>query len=385
MFILNSLSWIFIRVAKSEEISTETISSCVDMDSDTCQSSSWSDCVDDDEYLELCCWSCHTVVLLPGDMSSCYAGGWHDVMTVAECSNAALTNQMTFMILKDEDDMVALPVGCSKVDQGIDVYQWNPALRADDYDYTDYEVGDGPLRLCLEPRRSIEDDDDYRSFVPTYLGVRSEMDLPEEWENSGTIRFLETAFTCADVEPYCQLVPDEESCEAIADELNIASESESSEYVPGGCYYYDDTVFWNSADNNIEFPPKFASAYYSHLCYSCRKDTCPLPLWTQLSLVALSVTFVCVLVVVVCFSIQNKKEEEDNGFEPAAAVHQVNQPLQELEGFQPGFDGRQEKQYNFVEPEPYYSTDRKPLYPLPAGDSWDMPVVPMNLGNQQGY
>jgi len=363
----------------------ETISSCVDMDSDICRSTRWARCKDNDAYLELCCWSCQTVVRLPRDMSSCYASGWHDIMTETECANAALTDQMTFIILKDEDDMVAMPVGCSssKVEQEIDVYQWNPALRADDYDYTDYEGGDGPLRLCLEPRRSIENVEDYRSFVPTYGGVRSEMDLPENWDNSGTIRFLQTAFTCADVDPYCQLVPNEGSCLSVADQLNIAFETDRLQYVPGGCYYYDNTVFWNSGAN-IELPPKFTAAYYSHFCYACRKDTCPMPLWTQLSLVALSVTFVCVLVVVVCFNIKNKKEVKNNGFEPAGAVHQVNQPA-ELAGFQPGFQGRQELRYNFVEPEPYYPTDRKPLYPLPAADSWDMPVVPMNLGNQQGY
>jgi len=385
MCILSSLSWIFIRVALSKDISMETTSSCVDMDSDICQSTSWMSCEDDDVYLELCCWSCHTVVLLPGDMSSCRAGGWHDVMTKIECSKAAWANQMTFIILNNELDMLDVPVGCSKVDQEIDVYQWNPALRADDYDYTDYEVGAGPLRLCLEPRRSIESDDDYRAFVPRYMGVRSGMDLPENWDNSGTIRFLEAAFTCAEVEPYCQLVENEDDCKAVADELNIAFNSDDPlEYVPGGCYYYDNTVFWNYG-YNIEFPPKFTSAYYSHFCHACREETCPLPLWTQLSLVALSVTFVCVLVAVVCFNIQNKNEEQNNGFEPAEAVHQVDQPLQELDDFQPGFDGRQEEQYNFVEPEPYYSTGRKPLYPLSAGDSRDMPEVPMNLGNHQGY
>jgi len=364
----------------------ETISSCVDMDSETCRSTRWARCRDNDAYLARCCWSCQTVVPLPQDMSSCYSSGWHDVMTETECANAALKMQMTFIILKDEDDMVARPVGCSssKVDQEIDVYQWNPALRADDYDYTDYEGGDGPLRLCLEPRRSVEDVDDYRSFVPTYVGVRSKMDLPEKWDNSGAIRFLQTAFTCADVEPNCQLVPNEEICLAVADELNIGFDTDSLEYTPGGCYYYDDTVFWNSGEN-IELPPKFTTAYYTHFCYSCRKDTCPLPLWTQLSLVALSLTFVCVLVVAVCFNIQNRNKVKNDGFEPAGAVHQVNQPVQELGGFQPGLQGRQELRYNFVEPDPYYPTGRKPLYPLPAADSWDMPAVPMNLGNQQGY
>jgi len=382
MFILSSLSWIFIRAAQSIEISMETISSCVDMDSDICRFSRWARCIDNDEYLELCCWSCHTVVHLPEDMSSCYSGAWHDVMTETECANAALTYKMEFRILKDEDEMVAMPVGCSKVGQEIEVYQWNPALRADDYDYTDYVGSDGPLRLCLEPRRSVEDDD-YRAFVPTYWGVRSEMDLPDEWENSGTIRFLQTAFTCADVEPYCQLVPDWEDCQTVAEDLNLEYETDSLEYIPGGCYYYDNTVFWNSEE--MDFPPKFTTAYYSHFCYSCRKDTCPLPLWTQLSLAALGVTFVCVAVVAVYLNIKNINEVENYVNEAAAAVHQVNQPVQELKAFQTGFDGRQEERYNFVEPEPYDPTDRKPLYPLPAGDSWDMPVVPMNLGNHQSY
>jgi len=391
MFILSSLSWNFIGVAQSSEISTETVSTCVDLDSDTCQSTSWASCADDDSYLELCCWSCHTVVLLPAEISSCYLGGWHDIMTETECANAALTNQVSFWILSAADDMTAMPVGCSKVSQDSNVYQWNPALRADDYDYTDYEGSDGPLRVCLEPRRNLGDDDEYRSYVPTYSGIRSEMVLPDDWDNTGTTRFLEDAFTCADVESYCQLIPTQESCFDVADDLNIAFDVDSLEYSPGGCYYYDDTVFWNSGEN-IEFPPKFTSAYYTHFCYSCRKDTCPLPLWTQLSLAALSFIFVCVLVVVICYNIQKKNEVENDGYEPAAAVHQVNPPMQELEGSQPAFEGRREEQYNFGEPEPYYRNNeryypngRKPMYPLPAADSWDMPVVPMNLGNQQGY
>jgi len=359
----------------------ETISACVNKDADICKATSWASCDDDESYFELCCWACQTVVLLQAEMSSCFEGGWHDVMSDSECANAALTNQMTFVILSDEDEMVAMPVGCSKVDQERDVYQWNPAFRADDYDFEDYEGSEGPLRVCLEPRRSLEVDE-LRAYVPAYLGVRSAMVLPDDWDNSGTIRFLENAFKCADVQPHCQLVPDKDSCTDVADELNIAFDEDSLEYSPGGCFYYDNSVFWNSGDN-IEFPPQFTTAYYSHFCFQCRKDTCPLPLWTQLSLVALSITFVCVLVVVICFNIQNKNGVENHRYEPAAAVHQFSQAAEEREGLQPPLEERQEEQYNFGEP--YYPTSRKPMYPLPVADRWDMPVVPMNLGNKHGY
>jgi len=383
MFLLSCLSSIFLHVAKSTQLNTDSISTCVNKDAETCRATNWASCKEDDEHLELCCWSCQTVVLLPWDVSSCFAGGWHDIMTDTECANAALTNQMIFITLIDEEEMVNQPVGCSKVDRTRDVYQWNPALRADDYDYTDYEGLDGPLRVCLNPRRDVEEDEDFRVYVPGYIGVRSEMDLPEDWDNTGSVRFLEIYFTCADVEEHCQLVADEDSCIEIADEYNIEFDTDSLEYSPGGCYYYDDTVWWNSGDN-IEFPPRFTTAYYSHICDKCHKDTCPLPLWTQLVLVALSLTVVFVTIVVICFNVQNKPLADDQRYEPAVVVHQPKDDVGRPEGAP--LENREE-QYNFNDQSyrQQYPTGRKPRYPLQAADNWDMPAVPMNLGNQQRY
>lgn len=395
MFLLGSLTSIFIRVARSDDFSTETISACVNKDAEECVFANWQNCIDSDEYFELCCWSCQTIALLAADVSSCFAGGWHDIMTDSECANAALTNQMTFIILQDEDEMVKNPLGCSKVDENRDIFQWNPALRADDYDYSDYEGNDGPLRVCLRPRRTVEDneDEEYRKYVPAYFGVRSEMVLPDDWENDGTIRFIENAFTCADVEGSCQIVPNEENCVVVADEFNIAFDVDSIEYAPGGCYYYDETVWWNSGDT-IEFPPQFTTAYYSHFCYRCKKDTCPLPLWTQLSLVALSLTVVFVTVVVICFNLQKKASDEDSQYEPAAVVSPVNRGLAQPEGVSPkrgeqnnlgDFDYANERKPLYPQVGEYdYPTEGKPMYPQVL-DSWDMPSVPMNLGNNYGY
>jgi len=392
MFLLSSLTSIFIRVAWSGDLSTEAIPGCVNKDAETCEFSNWQQCTDDDTYFEKCCWSCQTVSLLASDVSSCFEGGWHDILTDSECANAALTNQMTFIILQDEDDMVKNPLGCSKVSESRDIFQWNPALRADDYDYEDYEATDGPSRVCLRPRRTVEEDEDFRRYVPAYFGVRSKMDVPDDWENTGRIRFLENFFTCADVEGSCQLVPNEESCEELADELNIAFDTDSLEYTPGGCYYYDDTVWWNSGDN-ILFPPQFTTAYYTQFCYRCKKDTCPLPLWTQLSLLALSLTVVFVTVVVICFNVQKRNSDEDSQYEPPAVTEVSKRP----EGVPPRLGGKREEQYfgeldYATERKPLYPrfgefegpTERKPMYPKVV-DTWDMPSVPMNLGNNYGY
>jgi len=316
-------------------------------------------------------------------------------MTDSECANAALTYQMTFIILQDEDEMVKNPVGCSKVAEDRDIFQWNPALRADDYDHGDYEENDGPLRVCLRPRRDVEEneDEEFRRYVPAYFGVRSEMVLPDDWENFGRIRFLENAFTCADLEGSCQIVPNEENCVAVADELNIAFDVDSIEYAPGGCYYYDGTIWWNSGDN-IEFPPQFTTAYWSHICYRCKKDTCPLPLWTQLSLAALSLTVVFVAIVVICFNVKKKYPDEDSLYEAAAGVSPAKRGVAQPEGVAPrpreeqnkygDFDYANERKPLYPQMgEPDYPTERKPIYPQVV-DSWNMPSVPMNLGNNYG-
>lgn len=368
IFFLGFLAPALLRVSEAADLSADTVSACVNKDADVCEFASWQSCIDSDTYLELCCWSCQTVVLLEEDASSCYIGGWNDVMTNSECANAALTSQMNFIILNDENNMDDQPVGCSKLDETSSIYQWNPALRADDYDPSDFGDNEGPLRVCLRPRRTTAEED-LRVYVPAFSGMRTAMDIPQNWDNSGNIRFLENSNFCSDVQGSCQIVPDEANCLDIADELNLRINVESDEYVPGGCFYYDGEVVWNSGDY-IKFPPTFTTAYYSQFCHGCKKESCPLPLWAQLFLVALSLTIVFVCVVVICFNLQNSNDNGSNRYEPGVAQ------------FEPRDGEGRVDQYNFGNRNPNENPARH--YPYRLSDTWDMPTVPMNLYNEPG-
>jgi len=219
-----------IGVGIAEDLVIATVSPCIDS-KEYC-TDDWSRCMNSNSFLANCCWSCHNVVEIDEDDESCYSRNMNDIMSAAECAYAAYQEAMAFSILdSSSEDFEVMPVGCSRVESSEDVYQWNPAQRADDYD-----VGDDAIRVCLQPRRPTRLDD-LRKYVPEYTDIRAEM---ETYPYGATrLRNLKTAFTCADIEPSCELIPNVETCAAIADEEELRMMIANEPYIPGGCFYYD--------------------------------------------------------------------------------------------------------------------------------------------------
>jgi len=151
LFDLNSLKMIFwgiywllvIGVGIAEDLVIATVTPCIDS-KEYC-SDDWISCVSNSYYLADCCWSCQKITEIDEDDESCFYRQMNDIMSAAECAYAALQNGMAFIVVDSPSDE---PVGCSRVESTEDVYQWNPAQRADDY-----EVGDDAIRVCLSPYR----------------------------------------------------------------------------------------------------------------------------------------------------------------------------------------------------------------------------------------
>jgi len=334
---------------------------CIDS-KEYCESTNWELCINSNVYHANCCWSCHKLVEIDEDSESCYAEGYNDIMSATECAHAAAQEDMAYIeVDSTSDNSDYMPVGCSRAGSTDDIYQWNPAQRSDEY-----EVGDDPIRVCLQSRRPTAYND-LRTYVPSYMDMRAVMDT---WDyGDSELRSLETAFTCADIEPSCELVPDAESCSNIADDEDLRMVISSDPYIPGGCFYYDNEITWNEG-NYIAFPPPVSSAYYSHICRNCRKDNCPLPVWLWFVLAALGLIICITSVCCCCFNFQTKtfRLPSRSGLNLGAPGVQAT-PM----GYDFDAIGNRERIS-------YPST--RDDYPYRLSDTWETPKVPMNLFNK---
>jgi len=186
------------------------------------------------------------------------------------------------------------------------------------------------------------------------------------------LRNLETAFTCADIEPSCELIPDEDACATIADDEELRMLIVTEPYIPGGCFYYDGEMYWNRGDD-IAFPPLFTTAYYSHICRNCRRTTCPLPVWLWFVLTALGLIICITSVCCCCYNFQTKT---------------FRRPLRRgqprLSPVAPRIQNT-ERGYNFDaigNDQRVTYPDLNEGYPYRLNESWDTPKVPMNLFNK---
>jgi hypothetical protein len=308
------------------------------------------------------------LVELTENDESCYAKEISDIMSATECAWAAAQKGMTFVEVDTSDAKSAnIPVGCTRTESTEDIYQWNPALRADEY-----ELGDDPLRICLQSRRPTSPSD-LRKYIPEYGDKRAEM-VTYDFEDDELVS-LGTALTCSDIWPRCELVPDVETCSNIADNEELRMIISTDPYIPGGCFYYDEEMIWNSG-SNIAFPPLFSTAYYSHVCQNCRREDCPLPVWLWFVLVALGLVVCITSSCCCCYNYQTKTFRLNKG------QRQLNptEPGMQNPDFAYNFDDfRNNRQVNYPEPTEVYPTEG---YPYRLSDSWDTPKVPMNLFNK---
>lgn len=348
-----------IGVGIAEDLVIATVTPCIDS-KEYC-TSDWSSCMQNNNFLADCCWSCHRRVEIDEDDESCYSEGMSDIMSATECAYAASQEGMAFIVVDSPSDE---PVGCSRVESTQDVYQWNPAQRADDY-----ELGDDAIRVCLQPL-SPTAKANLRKYVPEYEDIRAGMTTYPYGDTK--LRNLETAFTCADIEPSCELIPDVDACAAIADDEELRMLIVNQPYIPGGCFYYDGEMYWNSG-GDIAFPPLFTTAYYSHICRNCMRTTCPLPVWLWFVLVALGLIICITSVCCCCFNFQTRTfrrplRRGQPRLNPAAPRIQNT-----------------ERGYNFDaigKDQRVTYPDLDEGYPYTLNDSWDTPKVPMNLFNK---
>jgi len=369
MIFWNLLALLLTRVSADEAVDLvmSTGVQCIDSQH-YCRADNWDSCVTSNAYLTNCCWSCHTLVELNEDDESCFERGMNDIMSGAECAYAAAQSSMTFIEVDSSSDLSAsMPVGCSRVDSSEDVYQWNPAQRADDYD-----SGDDPLRICLQSRRPTSPSN-LRKYVPEYGGIRLEMETYDYGDDE--VRSLERAIICADIESSCQLVPDEETCSNIADNDDLKMSTSSDPYIPGGCFYYNDKVRWNSG-SGIAFPPIVSTAYYSHICINCRSVDCPLPAWLWFVLIVLGLIVCISTVCCICFNFQTKTYRNPI----RERTPQLKPVLPEIQTTDLGYnfnDLRYDHRVDYPGPTEGY------LYRL--SNRRDTPDVPMNLFNKAAY